>query len=443
VTNFLKKPELLQETNRNYDLFSFEHYAHNLYKSITSGPGPAVITLVGGYGTGKSVLLNEVKKLSAQSKLKNKPKWVFFESWQYPDKRDLWEALIIDLVTEVDGEDKRDQMLRSYSDVKTWRNKIPDVLGDIKTAVATIFGLFLMSFILLSLENEFVRNTFLSLVTALVLVLLGSLEAIIRPESKSAVSRLSDYKQELQDTLKNYNGTLYIVLEDVDRGGELGVRFCETVAHFIKDSNLKNKNIKIIVPISSDSSTKELQESIEKISDNVLYFKPRYNCERFISEVFANNFLDEPAKQMLIATINPLLGHSISVRKMKHILRNAMTKHHRLLSSKFNSKLEICIAVEFSKYMRNENTGSASVYEYAESRYRHKPLFDWASQKGMIETLSDDPKKDIQPRDYFKSSSDIFDGIIYTDQKTDMSRSKDTYTYYREYLISRAYFDDL
>ena len=121
MEEIFKNPELLKESNRDFDFFSFEEYAKNLHNNLKSNTFPAVTTLVGEYGTGKSVLLNEVKKLTDESTAKNKPKWVFFECWQYPDKKDLWEALILDLVEQIDGEKKRNQMLSSYSNIESWR----------------------------------------------------------------------------------------------------------------------------------------------------------------------------------------------------------------------------------------------------------------------------------------------------------------------------------
>jgi len=125
---------------------------------------------------------------------------------------------------------------------------------------------------------------------------------------------------------------------------------------------------------------------------------------------------------------------------MKHTLRNAITKHQRLTSTGFTPQLAICIAVEFSKFMQDE-IGSSSLYVNASNRYKNKPLFDWATREGLIETSTDEPEREIEPRDYFKSSPEIFDGIKYIDSKSNMRRTYDIY--YREYFVSRAYFEDL
>lgn len=444
MKDIIKNPELLKESNRDFDFFDFEKYTKSLLKSLKAYSSPTVTTLIGGYGTGKSVLLNEVRKLSLQSKAKPPAKWVFFECWQYPDKRDLWEALILELVEQIDGKKKRDEMLRSYSDISTWRDSLAGYLHNTGAAIATILGITAVMWLTLSTADDNIRNLLISLATGFILVLIASIEFLAKPESKSAVSRLSDYKAELETTLENHKGTLYIVLEDVDRAGELGRRFFETVSHFIKDEMFLKNDIKVVVPIADidDSKNKALRDSIDKASDNILHFNPRYNADGFIGQVFTENFLDEPTRQMLSATINPYLGRNVSVRKMKHILRNAIVKYQRLRGEEFDADLAICIAVEFSKYM-NGSYGGSTLYSQAANSYEHKPLFEWASRKQLLNREPDDPETtEVKLRNHFKKSDEIFSGVKYEDSTSDMRRGAHNIVN-RVFLLSRAYFDDL
>lgn len=442
MTEEVKKPDLLKESSRNFDFFDFQGYAKNLKKNLRSSTSPTVTVLIGAYGTGKSVLLNEVCKLTVQSSAKRSPKWVFFECWQYPDKRDLWEALILDVVEEIGGKNKREKMLRSYSNIATWRERLTKYLSDIKTALATMAGITLVSWLVLAYADEHARNAFLALVTAVILVLLSSIEFLSKPESKSSISRLSDYKKELENTLRDYEGTLYIVLEDIDRAGELGRQFFETVSYFIKQDEFANKNIKLVVPVADPTGNdkQHLRDSIDKASDNILYFEPSYNCEKYISEVFSAEFLDTSTKQLLLSTIGPLLGRQISVRKLKQTLRNAIVKHNRLLDKDFDSRLAICLAIEFSKYMPG-SSGEHPLFK-RRSNYEHKPLFEWALQNQMIELNSSDPQKYIEPRNYFEVSDEVFAGIHYRDMPTNSYRGSGQ-VHYRYFLISRTYFEDL
>ena len=248
MEEIFKNPELLKESNRDFDFFSFEEYAKNLHNNLKSNTFPAVTTLVGEYGTGKSVLLNEVKKLTDESTAKNKPKWVFFECWQYPDKKDLWEALILDLVEQIDGEKKRNQMLSSYSNIESWREWFSRYLNKTGAAIAVVVA---TAFLTWLISDDNVRDFLIPVATAFVVVLVASIELLTKPESKSAVSRLSDYKSELEKTLLSHKGPLYIVLEDVDRAGELGRRFFETVSHFVKEKKFTKKKLLGSMPAST------------------------------------------------------------------------------------------------------------------------------------------------------------------------------------------------
>lgn len=421
MSNFLKQPELLKESSRDLDFFSFDSYAKSLHNNLRSNTSPTVTTLVGKYGTGKSVLLNEVKKLTEESKAKNKPKWVFFECWQYPDKRDLWEALILELVAELDGK-KLDQEKNPYSDIKGWREHLSSFLSSVNGAVATLVGTALVYWLIFSHADDKTKTVLLAVSTAIVLILLASIQTIVKPQGKSTVSRLADYKGELEKVLLDNGGPLYIVLEDVDRAGELGSRFFETVSHFVKEDKFSKKNIKVIVPVADidGKENKLLHDSIDKASDNILYFNPSFNCDRFITELFNDDFLDEPTKLLLTNTINPLIGRGVSIRKMKHLLRNSLIKQKRLATKEFHSHLEICIAVEFSKHMET-SVGSSTIYSQSRNRYEHKPLYEWALSKKMIDLGENDPEKAIEPRDYLKKSSEIFAEIKHEDRSSNGS----------------------
>ena len=440
MRKFLKNPLLLQESSRDFDFFSFDDNAKNLYRTLSANSRPTVTTIIAPYGSGKSVLLNEVKKISEADNKGKDTKWIFFECWQYPDKRDLWEGLIVESIERIEGEAKKNEIINTYSDLPSWRGDLANFLNSTKSAIGTVIAIFAISFVVLRLDNDWLTDTLVALLTALVVLLIATIGFFIQPVSKSSISRLSDYKQELTDSVTGYEGTLYIVLEDVDRAGALGMRFFETVSHFIKDSSLKDKNIKIIVPISDDSKHQNLIDSIEKVSDNTLRFNPRYNADKYLSELFTDEFLTESTTTLLSSTINPLISGSISIRKMKHVLRNAIIKHERLNDGEFKSKLEICIAIEFSKYMR-DNFGTSTLFNNAANQFKHIPLYNWAQVNQLLSTTPDDPETEVEAVDYFKSSSEIFDDIRHEDHHTNMTRSKPIVR--REYLISRAYFDDI
>lgn len=437
----IKNFRLLNEANRNHDFFNFAEQASNLSKVLRKSTTPAVIAIVGRYGSGKSVLINETKKTTNAYKAFSEAKWVIFECWQYPDKRDLWEAFLLELVEDIDGSSKRRSMERAFSDVTGWRGRVEKYLADIKTAAATILGITTIFYIAWASNNE-VKGLLISLISAALLVAFASIELLIKPQSLSKVSRLSDYKSQLEHTLKDHPHPLFIVLEDVDRADELGRKFLETVSHFFRSDIFADKKIYTIVPVSdfSNGRAQALQDTIEKSSDNILYFEPSYSCSAFLSEIFTSEFLDDATLKMLTTTIDPLIKQSVSIRQVKHTLRNAILKYKRIRSTDFNPRLEICIAVEFSKHMKVDAGGI--LYSSNRNHYDHQPLFIWASEKSMILTTTDDRDKFIQPYNYFMVRDDKFSGIVYQDVAT-ASFSGNQRIHNRTYQISTEYFRDL
>lgn len=96
MSKVIKNPQLLKESYRSKDLFEFTQYAENLDSTLSSNESPTVTALIGDYGTGKTVLTNMVHK-------KHKGvKWLDFDAWKYPDKKNLWEAFILELTEVVD-----------------------------------------------------------------------------------------------------------------------------------------------------------------------------------------------------------------------------------------------------------------------------------------------------------------------------------------------------
>lgn len=441
MSNPIKNASLLQETNRDFDFFDFEQSSKNLYSILQSNDKPSVTALIGGYGTGKSVLLNETRKLSDTRSRGKSPKWVVFECWQYPDKNDLWEGFIVELVRAIGGDEKSRKMQMSYSAVGSWRDWLAKYTNKTGVAIATLVGAIVC---LLLIGNDDLRREITPLLTAFIVVLFASVELLVRPDSKSNVSRLSDYKNELMGILTDYKGLLYVVLEDVDRAGDQGGRFFEAVSHFVRDDELKNSNIKLIVPIADTKQTNNtaLRNSIEKASDNILYFKPSYDSSTFLSEVFTSEFLDKPTMELLRAIINLTL-RSISIRDMKHILRNAVAKYNRLKRKIVEPSLTMCIAVEFFKRTSGQH-GDRTIYEEAMSgsSFKHDALYSWAEQKGLLSLKSSDETKEIRSDGQFMRSSELFLDIQPEDVNTHTSTGGKM-IHNRRFLISRAYFDDL
>ena len=81
----IKRPELPDGSNRDIDIIDFSKSRDALLRVIKKNKDPSITAIKGSYGTGKSVLLNYLRK-------KTKDKYVHFDSWGYMNKQDLWEG---------------------------------------------------------------------------------------------------------------------------------------------------------------------------------------------------------------------------------------------------------------------------------------------------------------------------------------------------------------
>lgn len=424
----VKKPELLEEANREYDLFNFDDYAKNLYNNLSLNNSPTVTVLVGEHGTGKTVLLNKVKQLAKDGL------WINFECWQYPDKRDLWEALILSLLP-----DKKYKMFSNknqFLDNKTTVEKMVDFLKSSLVGHNSIENLLLI--IIVYSYTRIKHGIFLSLTIFVILIIINLSSTVIKLKSKSSVSRLEEYKKDLKKTLLKCKKPLYIVLEDMDRAGDLGGQFFETVSHFLKHSDFSDVDIKVIVPIANYDKKKDqsLVSRIEKASDNIFYFNPTLNYDYFISELFSEDFLDEHTKVLLEKTLDPLTKNNIvTIRQVKHLLRNAIIKHNRLLNSGYGSYLAICIAIEFSQYRPKIGGTLSSTMQIKSGSYSHyTPLNDWISKTIQVPV----EQNVIISQTIFI----ISEGIKEVEHIGDIKSHHNSKTFTRKYGVPEVFFKD-
>jgi nucleoside-triphosphatase THEP1 len=93
---FIKNPHLLEETPNIPDLMEWSNLKDPFKKKFKSIKKPSVIGIVGPFGSGKSTMLNNIKKEIAN----DKNFWFEFEAWKYPERENLWENFIYDLTKE-------------------------------------------------------------------------------------------------------------------------------------------------------------------------------------------------------------------------------------------------------------------------------------------------------------------------------------------------------
>lgn len=319
----LLKPESANETYKTDDLLDFSAYVKDLRTIVDSSNHMSLIGIVGAYGSGKSVMLEAFRR-----KLRRKHKWVHMDAWKYPDRSDLWEGFVLDFARQVKP------------------RQFKKVLGKLDGT-----------------STDGLRTLIKSV---------GALSNVFLPGSDKAVDKLAYFAQsspakrvfQIQDIfkqlLKDIDETIYVVAEDIDRSGEAGIFFIETLNQFLKELDVKN-SIKVLIPISDKSFESEKQQAYVKALDYIQFFDiGSRSLERFVDEVFARELTTDAIKKDHILEILQRLVHDngLTYRQLKLVIRNAELRHKAIEKRGFKSDARVVLAIEASRFVTTTNNGT-------------------------------------------------------------------------------------
>ncbi len=175
-----------------------------------------------------------------------------------------------------------------------------------------------------------------------------------------------------------------IVVEDVDRSGEFGLRFLETLRDFLHGLKTDHKCL-VIAPIG-DSEFDKNQPVYHKCIDYFDRFRLRkLKLETFVDRVFKPDLFDDECKDhnnkvqwtgvhrrgqvcsFLEILLNPRA--QISMRTIKTILRNANLTFAQQVDDGFEPDFRATIGFEASKYIMVGTEPKSTLFEqFRESR---------------------------------------------------------------------------
>jgi hypothetical protein len=303
---------LREDYKFNENLIEFE--SNRLNAELAHIEGSSIIALVGGYGTGKSTTLYSIQN----DKTASEQKWFQFDAWRYPERKGLWDGLILEIAKQIGSEHK---IVKKIDGNKS-------IFGKWGSIATEIFGQF----------GDMIPKQEIEKIT-------------LDPESSPGVAKVAEkassifgrspakraYEMEriLADVLLSVKEKkIYIVAEDVDRSGSDGINFLETLNFFIKNNEQvtkSNKQIIIIAPIS-DQAYINNKDSLFKCIDTFIEYKPTIKSSKsFISHVFTKEALGAKIGDELLyltdieSFINTLLEtdhFNINIRKLKLIIRH-------------------------------------------------------------------------------------------------------------------------
>ncbi|MCX6765768.1 MAG: P-loop NTPase fold protein [Candidatus Moranbacteria bacterium] len=325
---FVKNHELLKEHSKVNDLLGFSDIVASFAKKIDSLPTSSIIALVGPFGSGKSTMINRVMNERGSGE-----KWIEFDAWKYPDRKDLWEGFILDFSKEISPKD----FAETEKKIQGTQNE------DKKTLIKTISRI--PGFAVLEGINHFFET--------------------------SPARRVDEIQKILKEQVEKADSNLFIIVEDIDRSGDAGVFFLETLKQFLHSYSFKKKFV-VIVPIANENYYKNL-ESYLKCIDYFDFFQPeKVKLDKFVDEIFRNNLFTGSfnrqdnnklvwtganRKSQIISFLEGLFVERVetNMRLLKLIIRKADLIYKNQVDDGLEPDFRVTLCIEAAKYFKIDN----------------------------------------------------------------------------------------
>ncbi len=395
---FIKNPDLLKETEQVKDLLGFGKIIKGFRNYLNNIKGNAIVGLIGPFGVGKSTMLHQLQEEDEEKHEKN-IKWVKFDAWKYPDKKDLWEGFIFDFIRA--SNNKKLKLITTFQLLYL----AITVLG-ISVLISIVKGSFDLIPLFTEIINNFRHGSILSrilysviyFITGFVVGRFGrylveewkSDPKIIQLAFKALIStlhinnakRVDDYHKILENhintdpNLKNIE-TIYVVIEDVDRSQDSGIFFLETLSYFLKKYKL-NKQIIVIAPINTNylsrhnpNHDKDEEVYLKSLDYTFNFDTSDIDFTDFIQEIFDLEQIDTNTElvidhlQYLFRDVAINDNHGkMSIRKLKLLIREANKLYQSVFITKKDGKeieeeskkyvdIRIWLAFYFAKHTYN------------------------------------------------------------------------------------------
>lgn len=307
---FIKNEKILSETSKCIDLLDWDNNINEFSEKISKIRWSAILWFIWDFWVGKSTLIDNVQKLREKDN-SIKEKRIEFDSWKYPDRKNLWEGFVLDFAKQVD----KITFDKAKKEIDWEQYKDKEIL--MKT-IGSALWTFLPWWNIVSNLSHFFKS--------------------------SPARRVFEIQEILIELIKEVKELrIVIVIEDIDRSGDAGIFFLETLKQFISTNDF-NKEILIIVPLWTKEYYNHIDSYLKPI-DYFEFFNPQtINLQKFINEVFIDEIIENenlywPLKDFL-EWIFKYYWKDINLRKLKLILRKA-NQNHLIMYWKFDQIFEL------------------------------------------------------------------------------------------------------
>lgn len=328
----------------NEGLIEFE--SASLKDDLNKVRQSAVVAIVGDYGSGKSTALYNIQQGDTTSK------WLQFDAWRYPERKGLWDGLVIEIAKQL-GQDKK--TTRKIDGNKSLFGK----WGGIFNETFSQFGEFLP-------KNEVGKIEIDPAIAEKATKITQKAQDVF---GRSPVKRVYELERILADILVSIKEErVHLVVEDVDRSGADGLNFLETLSFFVKHNEQikrSGKTIVVIAPIAT-KNYEESKDSYYKCVDIAFSFAPKVkSATEFLKQVLTDEALGGTARpfldnlNMFVIGLLESTKYGINVRKLKAILRQSAIKYETLNDAYENVDWRAVLAFEAMKYATDDSIATS------------------------------------------------------------------------------------
>lgn len=326
---FVKEYELLEETHHVDDSFDVSDAVKRLNGLFTNVQNLSTILYVGPYGAGKSTAIHQLLK-------DDKKTYLEFDAWKYPDRKDLWENFVLELARQFD--EKTFAAFEKMLDGK----QNDDKQAFFNVAAGLIPG------------GESLKEG--------MSYFLASSPATRTYQIQKILTQLITQKMKDKEVV--------IIIEDIDRAGEAGIFFLETLKTYLKalDASIR---IKCIVPVSTVSFEKN-PDSYLKCIDVIEYFRtPNPNLDDFMEKLLDDKKLEQLERRQITQFFDRVFARytdQMSPRLLKLILRAANSKYEVLLADNKYTDARIVVMIEAMKFIYRTPAKDQTALQYSQSQ---------------------------------------------------------------------------
>lgn len=326
-----------------------------------------IVAYVGKFGSGKSATLSEAERLYRAEG--SQILWLNFEAWRYADRTKLWDGFVLEVADAIGGKKVREKAKSKIDGIQELAKHVYEHPVNVFTLVVGVWLIVSVSLWFLALYKT---DEWILFYKALLKYALPSLFALLALAGVSTLfrskpaplTRVEELEQLLDSSLKKLKKPLVVVAEDVDRAGEEGIIFLETLSNFLNNQGETNEPVIVIAPqditymsaLNSDK-IKGLDRSI-KIYNSAVYYGSSVLSDEDVEQLLDEAKISQEYKDALLKTIKQLLHHyrnQLSMRMIKFILREL----HEFSESEDRIDPDVAAIFILIRYIKHQENGSS------------------------------------------------------------------------------------